>query len=694
MSSRSSYLSRIASLFAATALLALTTGCATGINSTESLSPIAGLSGVAHGGVGPISGATVTLYATTTAAYGTGGAVLATTTTNASGAFTFLNAATCPTGQQAYVAVSGGDSGAGTNSNLLLLSALGPCASLSTATRIAVNELTTVVAGYALSNFIGVTNSGTTVNISAPATNNATTPVCTGTGSAQTCSASGLAHAFLNALNLANSVSPDGSSTPKGTAYLNIPGNTNSTVPALLINTLSDILFSCVQTPGGVAGDGSACGKFFADTTPPATYKASPPSPNDTLSAIVNLAKFPTMTPAQITDLYTLVSPQGAFVPALSTSPADYSMALVYHGPNTATNYVYAFYSSGDYADNVYTLSEIGNGSGAVTLNQIASNGTAGKASVTITGLLCTAGSPCVSAADTLGNLWVANTNGTTLQVYQITAATGVVAGTFALPTGTAPNSVAVDRNNTVYVTSANATASNVYSKAFNANAFSTLTVGGAPLLETVASPEYITVDNAGNLWNTNYNSTSSNLSYIQNTGTISAPAFANPYVPITLSTTTTQTYTVMTDTTGTAWANNLTTLFSVGSGQSVNNPLTISGTGGAGAVVAATGARFSFIDGDNNIFLPDNSKNSVWVFYHLTGNFTYLSPCTGNTGSTCLTSGLKVAAPRNAFADATGSIWVTDPSATVANGNMVQIIGTAAPTWAQLSYGRAGARP
>ncbi len=114
----------------------------------------------------------------------------------------------------------------------------------------------------------------------------------------------------------------------------------------------------------------------------------------------------------------------------------------------------------------------------------------------------------------------------------------------------------------------------------------------------------------------------------------------------------------------------------------------TISGIGGNAATtgnpVAAASARFNTQDGDGNIFTSDNGKNSVYQFFPSTSNFIYMIPCTGNSGTACITSGQRIAAARNVVTDSTGSIWVSNPSATVGNGNIAQIIGTAAPTWGQ----------
>ncbi len=51
-----------------------------------------------------------------------------------------------------------------------------------------------------------------------------------------------------------------------------LPGATlpaGATLPTAEINTLADILAACINSPGGVAGDNSACGNLFAAAKPP-----------------------------------------------------------------------------------------------------------------------------------------------------------------------------------------------------------------------------------------------------------------------------------------------------------------------------------------------------------------------------------------------------------------------------------------
>ncbi|MDE1162962.1 MAG: hypothetical protein PW792_13600 [Acidobacteriaceae bacterium] len=669
------------------------TGCGMGMSSVATPNSLSNLGGIVHGGPQGDAGATVTLYATTTAAYATGGTVLATTTTDQFGFFNFgSSAAVCPTGQQAYITVQGGNPGlaqSASNPNILLMAALGDCSGISTSTSIYINELTTVAAGYALSNFMSIGSDGT-VYVSAPSTNNAATGNCTvnSTTGESTCTAAGLRHAFLNALNLVNAVSADGSSTPTGTAYTTVPGNTSSTVPTLLINTLGNVLMSCVNSAGGTAGDTSPCGLLFTATTPPSTSTTAPVTPSNTLQAVLNLAKYPTLTPANVSAVFDRQSGFVFYTPNLAAAPSDYSLAIAYAGPVSGTNYQYGFYTVTDINDTTYTITQAASsGAGHTHVDAMSPYGGASYEGAVISAAACAAASPCEAGVDTVGNIWLANTSGSNSNVYQINAADGSVVST--IPLSTAANSAAVDKYNNVYATSALVTGSNVFEKSPTGTTFT------AVASETQATPEYITVAADGSVWNSNYNTSNVQASYLQNTSTSSTPALSAPVLAT--GGATSSAYGISFDASGNAWLNGLTTLYTIApSATSASATYTISGPGGAGSGVTktSTGSRFHAQDGDGDIFLPDNGQNVVYQYFPGTHNFVYMVPCTGNSGTACITTGQRVAASRNAEVDATGSLWISNPSATLANGNIVQIIGTAAPAWGQRSYQKIGSRP
>jgi len=269
----------------------LLTGCGVAGDGAVATQPIStvpaqgrGVSGILHGGPNPVSGSNVILWATQSNGYpsstnettGTTSLQLATTTTSSSGAFSFTAGSyACPSGQFAYITATGGNSGAGTNNQITMMSALGPCSHFDNATdegniNIYISEVTTVAAAYALGNFMYVNDNGGTGNqlvyVGAPANNNASTGSCTGTGSSMTCTAAGLAHAFANAANLVDAVRYNGT-TPTGAAYTAPPSNpTYGAVPAAEINALANILISCTNSTGGTTT--GACGNLFAYATP------------------------------------------------------------------------------------------------------------------------------------------------------------------------------------------------------------------------------------------------------------------------------------------------------------------------------------------------------------------------------------------------------------------------------------------
>src|ERR1700722_12780163 len=188
-SCRSNFL-RISLLALAAGVSFAVTGCAVNsyipANGTDAIA--APITGIIHGGPNPVVGAEVILYSTTSSGYGVGSVLQeasqvglsAHQDTSSTGSFSFTGGYTCPAGQFAYVVAYGGNSGSGNNPNSVLMAALGPCSSISASTYIWVDELTTVAAGYALSNFINISGNalagtGYTVGIGATATNNGST---------------------------------------------------------------------------------------------------------------------------------------------------------------------------------------------------------------------------------------------------------------------------------------------------------------------------------------------------------------------------------------------------------------------------------------------------------------------------------------------------------------------------------------
>src|ERR1035441_8475271 len=288
------------------------TGCEIGSTSAPTADAGLAIHGSVHGGQQPIVGAEVYLLAANTTGYGKPSVSLlnATSTgyssslgayvpTAANGSFTITGDYSCTPNTQVYLYSLGGSQGGIANSAAGLLAALGNCPSsgnfLSSTPFIAVNEVSTVAAAYA---FAGFATDATDVSSS-------------GTALAQI----GIANAFANATNLA------GIST--GVALATTPAG-NGTVPQAEINTLANILASCINSSGAVTGptNPTACYTLFNSAQ---SAGSSGTIPSDTATAAINIAHNPG---ANIAALYGLSTANPPFGSALGAQPNDFTISL------------------------------------------------------------------------------------------------------------------------------------------------------------------------------------------------------------------------------------------------------------------------------------------------------------------------------------------------------------------------------
>jgi len=302
--------------------------------------PVAGQSivqGIAHGGLQAITGATVQLYAVGTTGDGSAATPLITSTTvttsngtgiggNASNNYNHLAPGSfiigsstvtdfsCPSAYSlVYITITGGSSGGGANPNIALMAAIGYCGTLNNGTSnntltpaislIDVNEVSTVAAVYALSAFMSSYSSVGSSTIDSVA----------------------LASAFTLASqysNIANGSSP-------GT---NVQANLS--VPSAQINTIANILSSCVNTTGGVAGDNTTiCGKFFQAVKPSAGS-----APTETVGATLDLAL--NATTVSVSTLFSLITggaPYNGYTSSSSISNWSVAVSTVTSTPLLAT---------------------------------------------------------------------------------------------------------------------------------------------------------------------------------------------------------------------------------------------------------------------------------------------------------------------------------------------------------------------
>ena len=669
------------------------TSTATATLATTAPSPISTIIAVTAQGAGYIAaGTTVTITPATGDTTGSGATATATVSGGRVTSITVTNAGTNYTAVPT-VTISAPNNVGGANLNSVLVAALGRCEDLYTAGAytggyVYINELTTVAAAYALGNFSAVSGSGasTVVSIGATATNNAaqisavSTGCVAGVGSCTTTAAAGLAHAFLNAANLVNVFASP------AVAYASIPGNSAAIVPQQLINTIGNILIACVNSSGGASGDGSACGNIFGAT-----------GGSNTFSAMVGLAANPTLggSVTAVDSLYVVANTfTNVYSPFLTstTNLNDYSIAIDY---TSGYGFTYPESSALDVNDVIYIGSPASGGNAAPTkVISLSSNGN----------LLSSASNSTLKNAfglsvDGLGNGYFCNGSGSSsneLGIFTMTA--GVLSSTISTGTTTGngitikPYFTAVDRHNNVWAMgTATSGTSTLFKSAAGGAAFS----GAAAPSTTIPSSNFtgLAIDPNQNVWIT----ASTALSVWPNTGTSAIPAYAvslvtattsispatgitfagSPYVAYIDGYTTTPGIEAYTPTI-TASTPTITNL----SGGGTSNP-------NEGGNPAIGGAYTNEADGNGIIWLADTNSHSIVEYTPgATPTASRLIPCGNIASGVCGTGGVFGAnKPYSLSIDSTGSIWSGDPASNV----VIQIIGSAAPTWPLLSLGLTG---
>jgi len=673
-------------------------GCSISPTASVSSQPnsIPALRGMVHGGQQPVSGATIKLYVAGSTGYGsaatyaTGNDLLgsnvvttsdgtSTTDSNANagnanntlpvGNFTITGDYTCPSASSlVYIVASGGNPGLGgtvNNTAITLVTALGPCGNLASTPFIAIDELTTTAAAFALGQFFTPTfGSGSADTIGAPSTNLV-----------------GITNAFATAVNLVNIAS--GYAAPTTAA-----GGTNFYLASndqQKLNSIGDILSACVNTSGSSS---SNCSSLFSAVTPtyaPLTTSTPATAPSDIFQAAVYMSLNPTSTNATgaSANMATLIGLQSAFTPfanALSGAPTDWTLAIQYSG--TGVNYTssVAVDANGD-----LWFSNANNTGGVVMLN--GGTGTAGgTAGVTggVIGFYSTLSSVTASqtrqvAIDLNGKAWfegfAANTGDSKYYLFRANS-TGVE-GTFPLPSGTVqPYAVAIDP-----------TSGNIFGTAESVNMLTTSATAATGTIMTVKTSlvgnctnSTIAIDGSSNAYvpcggsNNVYEFTTNN----------STAVTSSPFASSTLSTP----YGSAIDGLGRIWiANN-------GAGSIAR----LSGSGSSGTFTGFTnsclqGPRFLAIDGNNNVWVTNGTGIGTGA-----SNFTV---CEFNSSGTLISNSIGygshgINTGRGIAVDPSGNVWVSNYN-TPAN-NVTEIVGAAVPSVTPIAYAiknsKVGTRP
>ncbi len=599
-------------------------GCGIGAPAAPSGTTIQSITGHIHGGMTPIVGARVVLYVTSTTAtgYGTGATIIGTARSDSYSNFSISPSVTstnCPSGSQAYITAAGGGANyQPANSAMLLMSALGDCKNISSSTTTTIDELTTVAAAYALSGFTTTsydsTNSIYQAIVGAPVANNSATNAITATAPA------GLAHAFMNAANLADTVA----GVARSTLSANTAGTTTTgAVPTTELNTLADMMQACIDA-GAVPN--TSCTTLFGFTP-----SLSGITPVNTLQAFLNLARNPYPSSAAMnstTGLLSLVTATSAFQPTLAAAPNDWSVAILYHSGLAAPYFVAL-----DANDTAY-LGLTSTSSSTPAIYGISPYGVSVPVFVSQSAGTTTHG----IAPDALGNIWVANYGSA---VDRFSASAGTLSSTY---TSTLASiwPVAVDKQNNLWLghaigsTSASVT---VEEAAYNSVA------GTWALNYTATTPAEtgstgLTIDANQNIWSAGYYTGGTLSILLPNLGTATSPSYTSggtaiPPVTATLGSSATKPYSYSIDASGNAWAAiyGSGSLATTGVEEVVPNA-TIAATaltpgtlvagstaGTNGNTLGTTTALEMAIDGAGTLFIPDNGSNGVHMYSTTTSN-------------------------------------------------------------------------
>jgi hypothetical protein len=420
----------------------LSTGCTPlPINGPITVPPPAP-DGSTYGGQQPVVGANVYLFQANTTGYGQPSVSIMQSTaetyldtsggptdgdyyvvTDPNGFFYLTGNYACTPGSQVYAYALGGNPGAGINSAMGEMAILGTCPAAGTfygtISYVYISEVTTVATAYALAGFatdaVHVSSSGTALALT------------------------DIQNAFANFFNLVDLTT--------GTALSTTPSG-SGTVPTLTLNSLADILASCVNSSGPTS---PTCSILLATATSNGT--AGGTQPTDTATAAIYMAHNPG---ANVATLFGLIPPAPPYA-SLVTPPNDFTVPITFGG---------------------------GGGCSGCTNGPEPSNGI---------------------AVDGLGNVWITNYNqGFVTEL----SSTGSTIG-YGVPTGiglSVPEGISIDSSGNAWVTTTINFPTNplVNEVQVLSSTGSSLSTVGSVTTGGLDGPVSVAFDVAGNAWISN----------------------------------------------------------------------------------------------------------------------------------------------------------------------------------------------
>jgi hypothetical protein len=530
--------------------------------------------------------------------------------TDAGGSFSISGDYTCTAGQQVYLLALGGNPGlpAGeVNSALALIAAFGACPEgqtnfASTVPYVSINEVTTVAAVYALSGFM---TDATHVSYAA-------TP-----GALQ-----GIANAFRTVTNLVDLAT--------GVARTQNLGG-NGDVPQPEINSLANLLVTCVNSDGG-----AGCAPLFSNA--PALNGTQP---TDTIIAALNIAHNPAANAAA---LFTASLTSPVFQPTLAAAPPDWTLALTLYADNMVGPYFPAIDSIGNlwvpgYANN--TLTEF-DPTGSIL---------SGKNGFTGGGLNL----PYTIAIDAHDNPWVINfgpLNASTVSKFS-TAGVSLISSAFACDT--ACFFPAFDAAQNLWISGSER---------------ATVLRADGSVLKKFTTPAYdsgIAVNSTGIAWT---------IGQPRNLYRMTLPATLSTTSETTTAASGTDLTSIAIDAADNVWyASNKSNAIGVSDKNGVLVSPANGYTGGG-----LKGPAQIAIDGSNRVWVANREGNSLSAF---TNTGVPISPATGYQSA-------GISNPRGLAIDASGNVWLTN----FTYNSLTEFIGIATPSATPISPTTHGQRP
>lgn len=607
-------------------------GCGAGPAAITTQSGL-GLHGIVHGGQQPVVGAHVYLFAASSAGYGSAAIPLLSSNisgtdalgpyvlSDSSGNFSITGDYSCTSGTLVYALATQGNpglSGDQTNPNLALITALGTCPGsgnfLDSDPFIEINEVTTVASVYALSGFM--TDLTHVASASTPQ------------------SLLGIANAFGAVNNLADISS--------GTA-LTTNASGNITVPQPTINTLANIIASCVNSVGSAS---SACDTLFSHAVNGTTQ------PTDTVTAALNIAHSPAVN---IATLFGLQNSSAPFEPSLTTVPNDFTLSLNITGGGLNEPGDLAIDASG----NVWVSNETNN-----TMDEISPLGAPLSPATGYTGLVNNPGAPTIDLND---HLWVSSqVYSSSLQTYLYSVSeinsSGTLIGNFTGGGLDGPYGAAADGAGNVFFDGGRISV-------FNANT-------GAPESSTgyAGGGFYIAVDAADFIWTDSGSIFASSIDRISSDGTSTTTYPLGTYTgPIAVDNGGNIWIAGTPSSPGNRMLNKLTSSGSPASGS----PFSGGTTGGDEGCTYCEPNRI-VIDGGGNVWIAIGSVEPPYTvgLAEFSNAGVQISPSTTFTSS-------YLTYPIGLGVDPSGNVWVSDQG-----GTLVEFVGAAVPVVTPLSVG------